>query len=69
VRVFLSSTRPSGLTFAMVGSNRPGKCSWSPKGVEHKRSAEREVKLLIELRGRLNTHASGERTAHTDLWI
>ncbi len=43
-----------------------------PKGVEHKPSAEREVKLLlIEPRGVLNTgeEAVGERTAVNDVWI
>ena len=43
-----------------------------PKGVEHKPSAEREVKLLlIEPRGVLNTGEEpvGERTAVNDVWI
>jgi mannose-6-phosphate isomerase-like protein (cupin superfamily) len=42
-----------------------------PKGVEHKPSAEREVKLLlIEPRGVLNTgDEGGERTAQNDVWI
>ena len=42
-----------------------------PKGVEHKPSAEREVKLLlIEPRGVLNTgDEAGERTAQNDVWI
>jgi mannose-6-phosphate isomerase-like protein (cupin superfamily) len=42
-----------------------------PKGVEHKPSAENEVKLLlIEPRGVLNTgHEGGERTAQNDVWI
>ena len=42
-----------------------------PKGVEHKPSAEGEVKLLlIEPRGVLNTgDEGGERTAQNDLWI
>jgi mannose-6-phosphate isomerase-like protein (cupin superfamily) len=42
-----------------------------PKGVEHRPSAENEVKLLlIEPRGVLNTgHAGGERTAENDVWI
>jgi len=42
-----------------------------PKGVEHKPSAEREVKLLlIEPRGVLNTGDEvGERTAQNDVWI
>jgi mannose-6-phosphate isomerase-like protein (cupin superfamily) len=43
-----------------------------PKGVEHKPSAEGEVKLLlIEPRGVLNTgeEAAGARTAVNDVWI
>jgi mannose-6-phosphate isomerase-like protein (cupin superfamily) len=42
-----------------------------PKGVEHKPSAEGEVKLLlIEPRGVVNTGgAVGERTAENDVWI
>ncbi len=42
-----------------------------PKGVEHKPSAEQEVKLLlIEPKGVLNTGSQGgERTAVNDLWI
>ena len=42
-----------------------------PKGVEHKPSAAREVKmLLIEPRGVLNTgDEGGERTAENDVWI
>lgn len=42
-----------------------------PKGIEHKPSAEQEVKLLlIEPRGVLNTgHEGGERTAVNDIWI
>jgi mannose-6-phosphate isomerase-like protein (cupin superfamily) len=42
-----------------------------PKGVEHKPSAEYEVKLLlIEPKGVLNTGSQGgERTAVNDLWI
>ena len=41
------------------------------RGVEHKPSAEREVKmLLVEPRGVLNTgHEGGERTAPNDVWI
>ena len=41
------------------------------KGVEHKPSAEREVKLLlIEPREVLNTgHEGGERTTANDVWI
>jgi mannose-6-phosphate isomerase-like protein (cupin superfamily) len=42
-----------------------------PKGVEHKPSAAREVKmLLIEPRGVLNTgDVGGDRTAPNDVWI
>jgi mannose-6-phosphate isomerase-like protein (cupin superfamily) len=42
-----------------------------PKGVEHKPSAQEEVKLLlIEPRGVVNTGAvGGERTAPNDVWI
>ena len=42
-----------------------------PKGVEHKPSAEQQVKLLlIEPKGVLNTGSEGgERTAVNDLWI
>ncbi|KAA0985332.1 cupin domain-containing protein [Pseudomonas sp. ANT_J12] len=42
-----------------------------PKGVEHKPSAEQEVKLLlIEPKGVVNTGSEGgERTAVNDLWI
>ncbi|NER79957.1 MAG: cupin domain-containing protein [Leptolyngbya sp. SIO1D8] len=42
-----------------------------PKGVEHKPSAEAEVKiLLIEPRGVLNTgNKGGDRTAENDVWI
>ena len=42
-----------------------------PKGVEHKPTAEREVKLLlIEPRGVLNTgDEAGEHTAQNDVWI
>lgn len=42
-----------------------------PRGVEHKPSAEYEVKLLlIEPRGVLNTgDAGGERIAPNDVWI
>ena len=41
------------------------------RGVEHKPSAEEEVKLmLIEPRGVVNTgDAGGERTAENDVWI
>jgi mannose-6-phosphate isomerase-like protein (cupin superfamily) len=49
----------------------PGELFIVPKGVEHKPSAEREVKtMLIEPRGILNTgHAGGERTALNDVWV
>jgi mannose-6-phosphate isomerase-like protein (cupin superfamily) len=42
-----------------------------PRGVQHKPSAEGEVKLLlIEPRGVLNTgREGGERTAENDVWI
>ena len=42
-----------------------------PRGIEHKPSAENEVKLLlIEPRGVLNTgHEGGARTAENDVWI
>jgi mannose-6-phosphate isomerase-like protein (cupin superfamily) len=42
-----------------------------PKGVEHKPSAQEEVKLLlIEPRGVVNTGAAGgARTAPNDVWI
>ncbi len=42
-----------------------------PKGVEHKPSAEHEVKLLlIEPRGVVNTgNEGGERTSELDVWI
>jgi mannose-6-phosphate isomerase-like protein (cupin superfamily) len=42
-----------------------------PKGVEHKPSAEQEVKLLlIEPKGVLNTGSEGgERTAVNDVWV
>ena len=42
-----------------------------PKGIEHKPSAAKEVKmLLIEPRGVLNTgEVGGERTAPNDVWI
>jgi mannose-6-phosphate isomerase-like protein (cupin superfamily) len=50
---------------------RAGEMFVVPKGVEHKPSAEKEVKLLlIEPRGVLNTgHVGGERTAEQDVWI
>jgi mannose-6-phosphate isomerase-like protein (cupin superfamily) len=49
----------------------PGEMFVVPKGVEHKPSAAREVKLLlIEPRGVPNTgHEGGERTAPNDVWI
>lgn len=42
-----------------------------PRGVEHRPSADREVKLLlIEPRGVVNTgDQGGERTAPNDVWI
>ena len=41
-----------------------------PKGVEHKTSAEKTVKVMIEPCGVLNTgHEGGERTAENDVWI
>lgn len=42
-----------------------------PKGVRHRPSSEREVKLLlVEPRGVLNTgHEGGDRTARNDVWI
>lgn len=41
-----------------------------PKGVEHKPYAEREVKVLIEPRGVVNTgDADHERRAPNDIWI
>ena len=50
---------------------RAGEMFVVPKGLEHKPSAEHEVKLLlIEPRGVLNTgHEGGERTAQNDVWI
>ena len=49
----------------------PGEMFVVPKGVEHKPSADGEVKMmLIEPRGVLNTgHAGGEMTAENDVWI
>ncbi|MEA1677166.1 cupin domain-containing protein [Nitrospirillum sp. BR 11163] len=50
----------------------PGEMAVVPKGVEHKPSAEAEVKLLlIEPRGVVNTGdgGAGERTAQNDVWI
>ena len=42
-----------------------------PRGVEHKPSAEKEVKLLlIEPRGVVNTgNVASERTAPNDVWV
>jgi mannose-6-phosphate isomerase-like protein (cupin superfamily) len=50
---------------------KAGELAVVPKGVEHKPSAAREVKLmLIEPRGVVNTGAEGgERTAVNDVWI
>ncbi|WP_434605231.1 cupin domain-containing protein [Pseudomonas sp. R1-7] len=52
----------------MIG---PGEMYVVKKGVEHKPSAEREVKLLlIEPRGVTNTgEETNERTAVNDVWI
>ncbi|KJH87325.1 cupin [Pseudomonas fluorescens] len=52
----------------MIG---PGEMYVVKKGVEHKPSAEREVKLLlIEPRGVINTgEQTNERTAVNDVWI
>jgi mannose-6-phosphate isomerase-like protein (cupin superfamily) len=52
----------------MIG---PGEMYVVKKGVEHKPSAEREVKLLlIEPRGVINTgEETNERTAVNDVWI
>ena len=49
----------------------PGEMYVVPKGVEHKPSAAREVRmLLIEPRGVLNTGGEGgARTAENDVWI
>jgi mannose-6-phosphate isomerase-like protein (cupin superfamily) len=49
----------------------PGEMFVVPKGVEHRPSAAKEVKMmLIEPRGTLNTgEAGGERTARNDVWI
>jgi mannose-6-phosphate isomerase-like protein (cupin superfamily) len=54
--------------FVMLGR---GEMFVVPKGVEHKPSAEREVKLMIiEPRGVKNTgHEGGELTAKNDVWI
>jgi mannose-6-phosphate isomerase-like protein (cupin superfamily) len=51
---------------------RAGQMAVIPKGVEHKPSAEAEVKvLLIEPRGVVNTGdgPTGERTVENDQWI
>ena len=51
---------------------RAGQMAVMPKGVEHKPSANAEVKLLlIEPRGVVNTGdgATGERTVENDQWI
>jgi mannose-6-phosphate isomerase-like protein (cupin superfamily) len=50
---------------------KTGELAVVPRGVEHKPSAEREVRvMLIEPRGILNTgHEGGERTAINDVWI
>ncbi|MBA1376741.1 cupin domain-containing protein [Pseudomonas brassicacearum] len=52
----------------MIG---PGEMYVVKKGVEHKPSAEQEVKLLlIEPRGVINTgEETNERTAVNDVWI
>ncbi|MBC3365656.1 cupin domain-containing protein [Pseudomonas sp. SWRI154] len=52
----------------MIG---PGEMFVVKKGVEHKPSAEREVKLLlIKPRGVINTgEETNERTAINDVWI
>ena len=49
----------------------PGEMVVVPKGVEHKPSAEHEVRMmLIEPRGTVNTGLEGgERTAQNDVWI
>jgi mannose-6-phosphate isomerase-like protein (cupin superfamily) len=49
----------------------PGEMFVVPKGVEHKPSAEREVKLMIiEPRGVLNTgKEGGGLTAELDVWV
>jgi mannose-6-phosphate isomerase-like protein (cupin superfamily) len=49
----------------------PGEMVVVPKGVEHKPSAEHEVRMmLIEPRGTVNTgHEGGDRTAQNDVWI
>jgi mannose-6-phosphate isomerase-like protein (cupin superfamily) len=60
---------PSGDGFILL---RAGQMAVMPKGVEHKPSANAEVKLLlIEPRGVVNTGdgATGERTVENDQWI
>jgi mannose-6-phosphate isomerase-like protein (cupin superfamily) len=60
---------PSGDGSIML---RAGQMAVVPKGVEHKPSANAEVKLLlIEPRGVVNTGdgAAGERTVENDQWI
>jgi mannose-6-phosphate isomerase-like protein (cupin superfamily) len=60
---------PSGDTSIVL---RAGQMAVVPKGVEHKPSAEAEVKLLmIEPRGVVNTGegTAGERTVDNDQWI
>lgn len=54
--------------FVIVGA---GEMYVVGKGIEHKPSAEQEVKLLlIEPRGVLNTgHEASDRTAVNDVWI
>jgi mannose-6-phosphate isomerase-like protein (cupin superfamily) len=49
----------------------PGEMFVVPKGVEHKPSAEKEVKLLlIEPRGVVNTGTEiNQRTAENDVWV
>ena len=50
---------------------KPGEIYVVSKGIEHKTSAESEVKLMmIEPRGELNTgDEGGERTAKNDVWL
>jgi mannose-6-phosphate isomerase-like protein (cupin superfamily) len=54
--------------FVLLG---PGEMFVVPKGVEHKPSADSEVKLMIvEPRGVLNTgKEGGELTAALDVWV
>lgn len=61
---------PHGETSVIV--LRAGQMAVVPKGVEHRPSAEHEVKmLLIEPRGVVNTGdgAKGERTVANDQWV